>query len=326
MKGVEYVSQRANHLIDPSMQIWHWEVPIYLFLGGMVAGIMIVAALLERFWPDVADKRISFIAPIASFVLLSLGMVALLFDLELKLHVFRFYLAFKPTSPMSWGSWILMLAYPAIILWWLGSLGQERKERLFAYRFLGLLSPFCKWAEDNRQMVIQWTAGIGVSLGIYTGILLQAYLARPLWNSALLGPLFLVSGISTGTAFLMLWRTNEKTHDMLVRWDIWALSIELLLLTLFLMNKAMGTGSHLASFKLLVGGPYTGAFFALVMGAGILVPLFLEWRELKHKAHSRYLVPALVLVGGFALRAVLVAAGQTSSLKAMSMLFEKGVS
>lgn len=321
MKHVEYLSQRSNQLIDPSMHVWHWEVPVYLFLGGMVAGIMIIGALLERFWPKEADRRLRWIAPLASFVLLSLGMLALLLDLSLKLHVYRFYLAFQPTSPMSWGSWILLLAYPAMVVWWLGSWGEEAKAR-WSYPWLLAL---VDWSQRRRLLVLHWTAGIGVALGIYTGILLQAYLARPLWNSALLGPLFLVSGISTGAAFLMLWRTDDTTHDMLVRWDMWALGLELLLITLFLLNQATGTGSHLAAFKLLVGGPYTGAFFSLVLGGGILIPLVLEWRELSHKGHSRYLVPALVLVGGFALRAILVAAGQSSSLKALSLLFEKGV-
>ena len=45
---------------------------------------------------------------------------------------------------------------------------------------------------------------LGVALGVYTGILLSALGARPAWNSALLGPLFLVSGISTGAALMLL--------------------------------------------------------------------------------------------------------------------------
>jgi formate-dependent nitrite reductase membrane component NrfD len=43
---------------------------------------------------------------------------------------------------------------------------------------------------------------LGVALGIYTGILLNTMVARPLWNSAILGPLFLVSGLSAGAAVM----------------------------------------------------------------------------------------------------------------------------
>ena len=39
----EITSTRTNHLIDPSLHIWGWEIPVYLFLGGMVAGIMLIA-------------------------------------------------------------------------------------------------------------------------------------------------------------------------------------------------------------------------------------------------------------------------------------------
>ena len=30
---------RASNLIDPQLRIWGWEIPVYLFLGGMVAGL-----------------------------------------------------------------------------------------------------------------------------------------------------------------------------------------------------------------------------------------------------------------------------------------------
>ena len=43
---------------------------------------------------------------------------------------------------------------------------------------------------------------LGVVLGIYTGILLSAFGARPLWNSAVLGLLFLISGLSSAAAFV----------------------------------------------------------------------------------------------------------------------------
>ena len=32
------VTARGNPKIDPSLGIWSWEVPMYLFLGGLTAG------------------------------------------------------------------------------------------------------------------------------------------------------------------------------------------------------------------------------------------------------------------------------------------------
>ncbi len=40
-----FVSGRMNQLIDPQLNIWHWQIPLYLFLGGMAAGILCIAAL-----------------------------------------------------------------------------------------------------------------------------------------------------------------------------------------------------------------------------------------------------------------------------------------
>ena len=40
------VTARYNHKIDPVLGIWSWEIPTYLFLGGLTAGIMFFAAAL----------------------------------------------------------------------------------------------------------------------------------------------------------------------------------------------------------------------------------------------------------------------------------------
>jgi len=40
------VTARNNTLIDPGLHIWTWEVAMYLFMGGLTAGIMILAALM----------------------------------------------------------------------------------------------------------------------------------------------------------------------------------------------------------------------------------------------------------------------------------------
>ena len=44
MKEELFVTARSNPLIDPGLHIWTWEVAMYLFLGGLTAGIMVFAA------------------------------------------------------------------------------------------------------------------------------------------------------------------------------------------------------------------------------------------------------------------------------------------
>ena len=42
----ELTTTRANPMIDPLMHVWGWEIPVYLFLGGLAAGGMVLSALL----------------------------------------------------------------------------------------------------------------------------------------------------------------------------------------------------------------------------------------------------------------------------------------
>ncbi len=129
-------------------------------------------------------------------------MFTLFLDLSHKLYVWRLYTTFQITSPMSWGSWILLLVYPALVANALAHLPESIPS--LAKRF-----PILVTISDFILARAQWVVGIGIAnvmvgiaLGIYTGILLGALGARPLWNSALLGPLFLFSGLSTATALL----------------------------------------------------------------------------------------------------------------------------
>ena len=94
----------TNPLIDPVLAVWSWEIPVYLYLGGLVAGLMILSGyhILRARWDDRAQGHYV-TAPLLSIVLLSLGMLALFLDLTHKLYVWRLYLTFQVTSPMSWG-------------------------------------------------------------------------------------------------------------------------------------------------------------------------------------------------------------------------------
>ena len=44
---LETTITRANHLVDPTLHVWAWQIPLYLFLGGLVAGLTVAATLLS---------------------------------------------------------------------------------------------------------------------------------------------------------------------------------------------------------------------------------------------------------------------------------------
>jgi formate-dependent nitrite reductase membrane component NrfD len=290
--------------------VWGWEVPVYLFLGGLAAGVMILTSLLLA--REGERSRAARWLPLAVPVLVTLGMGALFLDLEKKIHVFRFYLALRWTSPMSWGAWILVLVYPISILAGLASLSGPDADALFLR--LGGLGPALArargFARSRLGAVRAVNAAAGVALGVYTGVLLSTLGARALWGSALLGPLFLVSGLSTGAAFLMLFRLAPDERRLLARWDLLAIGVELALVLLFLAGLATGGASSRAAADLLLGGRYAAEFWTFVVVAGLALPALLA--VLEHRLHLRATLaaPALVLLGGISLRVILVAAGQ----------------
>lgn len=316
------VTARANPAVDPVVNVWHWEVPVYLFLGGLTAGVMFFAALMVLLRREeqatFAVNRLSLLAPIA----LSLGMGALFLDLEHKLFVWRFYTAFQPASPMSWGSWILILVYPVAILQVLSTL---RPGYPFLARWLERIpraGDLLDFSERHRRAIAAWTIPIAVALGIYTGILLSALSARPFWNTGVLGPLFLVSGLSTAAALVVLIARHHGERLLFTRIDVGLILVEIALVALLVVNLTTGTAVHLQAAQHILGGEYTLLFWGAFVGLGLLVPLLLEWHELRGGRMLVFLGPLLVIVGGYILRHVTVELGQLSTWTDYAMQFD----
>ena len=274
---IELDIARHSRLIDPQLHVWGWEIPVYLFLGGMAAGLMIVTSLLalRREERSGAARWLAFASP----GLVSVGMGALFLDLAHKAHVWRFYLAFRWSSPMSWGAWILLIVYPVSLLVALAGLDEARAERVAsaagrlglggvvrAARALGL---------RRAPALVRANLWLGVALGVYTGILLSTLGARALWSSSLLGPLFLVSGLSTGAAFLLLFGLDAEERRLVTRWDRAAIAVEGAVISSSSSACHERRGGHAAA-GLLLGGAFTAKFWSLVVIAGLAVPLLLE--------------------------------------------------
>ena len=314
MREELFVTARSNALIDPGLHIWTWEVAMYLFLGGLTAGVMVFAAYMTLLKKDdeapFAATKLALLAPIV----LSLGMTTLFLDLEHKLFVFRFYTAFKVLSPMSWGAWILVVIYPVSILQILSTLRSGYPQVApFADRF-AVGKWLLDWCEAHRRQIAMVAIPFGIALGIYTGILLSAFSARPFWNSGVLGPLFLVSGLSTAAALVALVARQHSEKVLFTRIDLVLIAAELALVALFIINLASGTEQQLVALDSIMSGPYTFVFWVLFVGVGLLVPLLLELLEIRGIARRVAIIaPVLVLLGGYVLRQVMIDIGQEST-------------
>ena len=126
-----------------------------------------------------------------------------------------------------------------------------------------------------------------------------------------MAPLFLVSGFSTGAAFLLSMPISKEEQHLLGRLDIAAIVLELVLIGIFFLGLVNGGTGQRAAAELFLGGRFTATFWSLVVIAGLIVPLILEVREIKWNLKPTLLAPLLLMVGGLSLRWILVAAGQT---------------
>jgi formate-dependent nitrite reductase membrane component NrfD len=309
------ITTRENPKVDPLMHVWGWEISVYLFLGGLTAGIMFFSALMLLLRKDkeapFAVNGLALLGPIV----LSVGMMTLFLDLEFKWHVYRFYTTFEPSSPMSYGSWILILVYPVSVLQILSTLREGYPllatpvDRFFLGRLL------LNTAARFRRHIAWAAIPIAIGLGIYTGILLSAFSARPFWNTGLLGPLFLISGLSTGAAVTALIAREHTEKRLFAGVDAGLILVELALVALLLINLTTGSRPQLEAAQHLLGGNYTVAFWGVFVSLGLLAPLALDYFELRGADRKAVVMaaPVLVLLGGYMLRAIAVDLGQETT-------------
>ena len=309
MREELFVSGRNIPNIDPFLNIWHWQIPLYLFLGGLAAGILFFAALYkiqgkEELYPA-AVKR----APLLVPVLLVMGLLALFLDLKHKPFFWQLYTTIKLQSPMSWGAWVLMAITPLSFIYAALHIREVFPKWDWKFRWLKDFEQFCL----KHIISICWAIIVlSLILGVYTGILFSAFNARPLWNTSILGPLFLASGLSTGAVTIMLMSRSEPERKLFARIDLLMIAIELFLIVHMFMGFLASTQVQIDAASLFLGGPYTAPFWIFVVIIGLVIPALLEILELR-KYHIPVVVPAiLVLFGGIMLRFIIAFAGQTS--------------
>ncbi len=307
MREEIFISGRNIPNIDPYLNIWHWQIPIYLFLGGLAAGILFFASLFTILGKEkemsATVKWGPFLAPAALVV----GLFMLFLDLKHQLYFWRLYTTVRGESPMSWGAWVLMFITPLSFVWVASYLREAIPTWNWKYTWLKKAEA---WVIANRVGFAWVIMVLSVILGIYTGILLSAFNARPLWNNAILGPLFMVSGMSTGVAAVMWISKSHHERKILSRIDLLLIIIELFFITHMLMGMRAGSQVMIQAANLFLGGQFTVSFWVFVIILGLIFPAVLEVLELRGYKVPIALPALLILVGGLIFRFIMVEAGQ----------------
>ena len=310
----------TNALTYPHVHIWDWRIAVYLFLGGLTAGALVMSAIanLRKGKEEPEDRACCVKVPLIAPFILMLGMFFIFLDVERKLNSFWFYLSFQPLSPMSWGAWGVGVIIPLSMLYGLSTVPEELRHWLrldFLKNLSRRLNPYMRELAVTNFI-------LGIFLGIYTGVLLSSFVARPLWNSGILPILFLNSALSTGAAFVIIMARRNKVKLFFTKVDIWLIFTEIALIAIFFYSHYTSTASHREAIMPFFTFsheffPYWVSIFLL----GILFPLAIVLKFIEVRGeHSEELTAfekfrmnlsaALVLVGGLIIRLALVYAGQ----------------
>jgi formate-dependent nitrite reductase membrane component NrfD len=281
---------------------WGLLIVNYLFLGGLSAGLFFVSALASF----LGKPRTAWWGAILSPWPVAFGSALLIFDLGNWYRFYKLFLHFRWQSPMSIGSWLLIV-FNGIA---------------FAY-FWTTLRPDSRFSRWRTRLAI---AGLPLSIAvaIYTGVLLGAVQARPFWNTNLVAQMFLFSALSTGTAALILALTFDKVRPdpaefrSLYLLDIALIVLECFIVLPYIIHGELSPQAVREALELILGGPYTLIFWLAFVCAGLLAPLVLEIFEVVSKGYSRSLAgvaAVLVVCGGYLLRYIFVYAGQASAFR-----------
>jgi formate-dependent nitrite reductase membrane component NrfD len=286
---------------------WRWLIVFYFFIGGLAGGCFFLAALIDLFGrPE--DRPLARLGYYVAFPAVLISGLLLTVDLSVPTRFWHMLLQsntlrpmLKPYSPMSVGSWALLIFGAFALAAFVAALADA--GRLRRWPWLRRVRP-----PSIAGLVIAIGGGIlGFFVAGYTGVLLSVT-NRPIWSDTpLLGLTFLISAASTSAALLILlaprrWRTQPGIHA-LERFDAIALVLELIALVALIVSLGSMARAWLNAWgALLVVG---------VVIVGILVPLLLHlrWRPLPRDL-AVPIAAALVLIGGFVFRVVVVLSSQ----------------
>ena len=149
--------------------------------------------------------------------------------------------------------------------------------------------------------------------------------------------LFLISAMMTGSAaicfvgcfikgFRGMTRENINTNKFMIHSiDFTLMVFSMIAVFLFILGLYVSPRSSVAAVHLIMGGEFTLLFWILVVGVGILLPLAFEVYELiphyighvelrEHNPWISGIITTSVLIGGFAMRYIVIYAGQMAQI------------
>ena len=281
------------------MELWGYQIWLEMWLGGMAGGAFLVAFLYELFS---GQKNKQLLRP-ATFIGIPLVVVALilaLLDLGMPDRFWHMVVVIKPLSPI-WVGAVLLSGFVGLsVIMALLYIVNARRGAQGINNFISFLS----WIN----------AVIAAVLIAYSGVMLAAS-NQPLWASTPLMPsLFAASAAATGAAIMIFsaliykgaWQETGETIKKLAGAMAVVVVIQVILLG-GLVVMAGNSANVLMSGSMMI--PFYADVAALVLG---LVLIILARGKLAQGSMKGVAILAslLVILGGLAMRAVIIIGGQ----------------
>ncbi len=286
---------------------WGWEIAMDLFLGGLGASCFLITSILFLTAKDKFKNTVKFGAWTGVISLIG-AVVVLMLEVGIPQRAVLLYKSFVNfNSWMPIGAWSL---FCGIIIFGIYALSNT------------------EWITKKIKFLKKWRTalaiiGIPFSLVIvgYTGLLLSAVWADPLWHTMWLPAVVTASAFCMGTVFITAYAVlKEKGEgaDHLQK-ILKICSVGLPVLTGIVLGCYLGTissSSEVAaeSVEILTSGVVSPLFWLVGIGCGLLIPLLVNlFLLIKKDLTLSGLLPLLAVVtclaGGFVLRLVILMAG-----------------
>jgi len=149
---------------------WEAAIPLYLFLGGVAGGSSLLGA-----GADLSGRpQLRRAARIGATGAISASLLALVYDLGRPTRFINMLRVFKPTSPMSVGTWLITAYAPGAVV-----AGAAEVAKLLPVRF-GVLSTLLEFAARPAGLA---AALFAPGVASYTAVLLTDT-STPAWHDA----------------------------------------------------------------------------------------------------------------------------------------------
>ena len=295
---------------------WGWDIAIFLWLVG-ISGMSTFA----YYWVRRAPLAYAALATVL------LGLAVVFSHLSRWWNLPRAFFYAVLDFSFNWGSWmmlgILLLSIQAVICLVLAADHFRLGERFPALLKWPLVPTLLAWvprlARSNGLLAI--FAGFGVMVTAYSGFLITQAVGVPLWNTALIPVLWVVSAGVSVLALLEIFHLkgwiDERVSHTVTRLAVASDGVKLAMLFTFLYVglSASSAGARDGAATLLYGSLAPMLWIGVVV-LGALVPVGVSLYSLKFgERRGLVFVAALfALGGGLLLRASVLLAGKFDPL------------